>query len=193
MEYDNCDHPRWTVERRMADVLDWPEFSQQEDCDVTERMVMLTRKVVEAAHGLGMPWPRVWRGPGGINIDWRGEPVGRHPGERERILAVDVDADAADENGDLGCVSCSLFRHSAWLTVLSSWSETTLAECMAVAASFWQGESLAWVHGQPCAYKSTVLYHPDRCDEYAPGPYTCNPYPWHKPTPLPREALCRHG
>lgn len=194
MEYDNCAHPRWTVERRMAEVLAWPPVSpDRQDCDVTERMVMLTRKVVEAAHGLGMPWPNIWRGPGGINIDWRGKPIGQHPGERWRILSVDVDADDADENGDLGCVSCSLFLHSAWLTALSSWSETTLGECMTVAASFWRGEPLAWVYAQPSTGEAPSLYHPDRCDGYASGPFTCNPYPWHKPTPLPREALCRHG
>jgi len=192
MEYDNCDHPRWTVERRMVKVLGWPEFSREEDCDVTERMVMLTRLVVEAAHGLGMPWPNVWRGVGGIIVEWRGEPVGSPDGETWRRLSVDVEDDL-DGEGSVGCLGFYVHRHSTMPSVISTWNEANLSERMAVAAAFWRGESLAWVHDQSGTYKAPSLFAPDRCDPDAPGPYTCNSYHWRAPTPLPREALCRHG
>lgn len=191
MEYDSCAHPMWTVEHRMAEVLDWPEFSRQEDCDVTARMVALTRRVVEAAHGLGMPWPGVWRGPGGIIVEWRGVPVGTPGGERYRRLSVDVEDDV-DEEGAVGCFSHTIYRHSASCTALAAWNEANLSERMAVAAAFWRGESLAWVHGHPGTHKAPILYHPDHCDRDSPGGYTCNPH-WYRPTPLPREALCRYG
>jgi len=192
MEYDNCAHPRWTVERRMAEVLAWPAVSpDRHDCDVTERMVTLTRRVVEAAHDLGMPWPNIWRGPGQIIVDWRGEPAGEPEGETWRRLTVDVEDDL-DGEGTVGCLGFYVHRHSTSLSVISTWNETTLPDRMNVAAAFWRGESLAWAHDQPGTYKAPSLFAPDRCDPDAPGPYTCNSL-WRKPTPLPGEAVCRHG
>lgn len=190
MKYDNCAHPRWTVERRMAEVLAWPPVSpDRQDCDVTERMVMLTRKVVETAHGFGMPWPNVWRGPGQIIVDWRGEPVGSPDGETWRRLTVDVEDDL-DGEGSVGCLGFYVHRHSTMPSVISTWNEGNLSERMTVAAAFWRGESLAWVHDQPGTYKAPSLFAPDRCDPDAPGPYTCNSYHWRAPTPPAAEAVC---
>lgn len=193
MEYDNCAHPRWTVERRMAEVLAWPLVStDDQECDVTERMVMLTRKVVEAAHGLGMPWPNVCRGGDGVIVYWCGDVVRARSREHYRDVSVEV-KDRVDGGGSVGCICFNAHIHSASLYVINTWNEATLRERMAVAATFWRGASLAWAYEQSGTYTGSAGYHPDRCNEFTSGPHTCNPYNWPKPTPLPREAVCRHG
>lgn len=193
MEYDNCAHPRWTVEGRMAEVLDWPAVSaDDEECNVTARMVMLTRLVVEAAHDAGMPWPNVWRGGDGVIVDWRGSSPRARGGEYYRDVSVEVN-DRVDCGSSIGCISFDAHCHSALLYVINTWGETTLGERMAIAATFWRGASLAWVYEQSGTFEGSTGYHPDRCDPYASGPFTCNPHNWRPTTPLPREAVCRHG
>lgn len=163
----------WSVARIMAMVESWIGKSDDpEDCDVTPRMVDLTRSALVKIHAANLPRPQVWRGPSSVMLNWECELRSAPRVEKFRRVCLDVE-DEPDDDGNIGCLSFFLYRHSAGESIHVGWKSETMAPLLRTVRGFLDGDSMVAVYGFTRSFRPEMFYNPDHCADYACGPYTC--------------------